>query len=166
VPAEAFAKFLYARDISNFNPRAPPSTAYQRHQKIINFSSVTAFVESSLRKGQFAEAETIIGVLELNIVPAEDAAESPMELPLLKIKVYEAYVVFCNERGIGRKAVDMAFWKKVRTLIPGLTEQRHRSAGRKRVIHFPSLKEARDSFQAAIHETSWDWEETGDDVLD
>jgi hypothetical protein len=72
VPAAAFAKFLYARDISKFNPRAPPSTEYQKHQKMIHFGSVTAFVELALRRGFFAEAETIPGVLELNLVLVED----------------------------------------------------------------------------------------------
>ena len=162
VPAAAFAKFLYNRDISAFNPKAPPSTEYQRHQKTINFGSVTAFVELALRRGWFAEAATIMGVLELNVVRAEDAAATTMQLPLLKTRVYDAYIEFCGERNIRRTAVDKAFWRKVRALVPGFNETRsHRENGRKRVITFPSLEETREQFLSAIHESDWDWEEEG-----
>jgi hypothetical protein len=86
--------------------------------------------------------------------------ETTMELPLLKTRVYEAYIEFCGERNIRRTAVDKAFWRKVRALVPGFKESRHRITGRKRVVAFPPLEKAREAFLSAIHESEWDWEES------
>jgi hypothetical protein len=161
VPAAAFARFLYERDISGFNPRAPPSTEYMRHQKVINFGSVTAYVEMALRRGRFTAGETFADSLDaLNLVQDDrEGDENMMQTPVLKTAVYDDYLVFCSERNIRRTAVDKAFWRKLRALVPSFTETRHRSVGRRRVLHFPSLKDARAQFLAAIHEADWDWEE-------
>ena len=47
------AHLLYNRDISNFKPRAIPSTNYKRHQKRINFDTVHGWVEKCLQDGHF-----------------------------------------------------------------------------------------------------------------
>ena len=77
-------------------------------------------MELALRRGVFAEAETIPGVLELNLVLVEDFAEDLLQVPLFKTRVYDAYLEFAGERKIRRTAVDEAFWRKVRALIPSL----------------------------------------------
>jgi hypothetical protein len=142
VPAAAFARFLYERDLSNFNPRAAPSTEYQRHQKTINFGSVTQFVELALRRGQFDEG----------LVLGEE------ETKLEKTRVYEAYLEFCTDRRISRRVMDAAFWRKLRSLVPGAVEHRApRSQGRVREMVFPLLAECRVEFQASVNETEWDW---------
>jgi hypothetical protein len=157
VPVVAFAKFLYERDISALNPRAPPSGNYMRHQKAINFGSVTSFCESALRAGEFAEAE---GLAALEVGDEQEA----MAVPVRKAAVYDAYLDFCRERGIRRTAIDKAFWRKMKSLLPGMQEFRaSRELGRQRMLRFPSLEEGRAMFVAAIHEKAWDWDECGDD---
>jgi hypothetical protein len=156
VPAVAFAKFLYERDISAFNSRAPPSGNYMRHQKAINFGSVTGFCESALRAGRFAELEPLA---ELQV-----DEEDEMVAPVLKSAVYEAYLDFCRGRGIRRTVIDKAFWRKMKSLLPGIQEFRGpREMGRQRMLRFPSVEEGRAMFVAAIHEKDWDWDECGDD---
>ena len=167
VPAASFAKFLYNYDLSGFNPRAPPSTEYQRHQKTINFGSVTAFVEHCLRRGHFTEhqeAPYSCSALDINddsTIDDDEESDGPTMIhEALKSTVFEYYLFFCAERGIRRTTIDKAFWRKVKTLVPGYSEHRRsRHTGRQRVVAFPSLVEARDCFATAIHEASWDWDE-------
>jgi hypothetical protein len=173
VPAGAFAKALYEHDLAGFNPRAPPSSSYQRHQKAINFGTVTSFVERALRSGSFAEeAECDLDDWEaMHDLDSEDAAEDAGEdagedvgedvmiRPLQKKAVYESYKLFCSGRNLRRMEIDTAFWKKVRELLPGFVESRSlRALGRKRMVTFPPLTECRANFIAAIHEKEWHWE--------
>jgi hypothetical protein len=170
VSAAAFAKHLYGRDLSSFNPRAPPSTEYQRHQKTINFGSVTAFVEHALRQGAFTgpfdSASTMMGASLADIDGADDDGGddgASFTRKVLKSDVYNSYLGFCTDRGIRRTAIDKAFWRKLRSLASGVTEHRlSRQLGHKRVVVFPALKEARKQFLAAIHEGAWDWDEMSD----
>jgi hypothetical protein len=165
VPTDAFAKALYEHDLTGFNPRAPPSSSYQRHQKAINFGTVTSFVEHAIRSGSFA-AEA--GDWEL-MHDAEDAKEDAKEdagdtedammQPVRKKAVYEAYKVFCSGRNVRRTEIDQAFFKKLFQLLPGLKEHRSsRADGRMRMVTFPPLSECQVQFIAAIHEKQWDWE--------
>jgi hypothetical protein len=158
VPSEAFAKYLYARDISTFNPRAPPSTEYQRHQKTINFGPTTAFVEHALREGKFADPAPL-GYMSIES-DDDDGDGDKFTLPLMKHHVYDRYLDFCCERRAKRPAIDKAFWRKVKALLPGLKQHRtHRDVGRKRMVVFPAIEIAREQFLTAIHEGNWDWDD-------
>jgi hypothetical protein len=154
VPAVALAKVLYERDISTFNPRAPPSGSYMRHQKAINFGSVTSYCESLLRRGQFAEAH------DWDECEHEGGEQEVISMPRKKTTVYKDYLDFCSGRGIRRTAGDHAFWRKMKSLVTSITEFRApRNLGQARMMQFPSLEEGRAQFARAIHETDWDWDE-------
>lgn len=80
--------------------------------------------------------------------------------------MYEAYLDFCRDRGIGRTAVGKAFWRKLKSLVTTITEFRaHRDLGQARMVQFPPLEESRAQFVGALHESSWEREDKNNHFL-
>ena len=144
VDVRAVAHMLYSRDLSTFNPRAVPSCAYQRHQKLINFESPLAFIEGVLRDASlFAEA----------------TSDKPRELCMTKDDFYARYREFCVQ-GSMRIAAMAQLCKEVKDAVGAAYDgdKKDSRTPRRRLIKITDLDLARDAFSARMRETEWEWD--------
>jgi hypothetical protein len=137
-----FAHYLYTLDLSDFIPESPPSTAYMRFQKKINFNSATDWIETQLR-------DTCASSLYNN---------QNQPVILHKNHLYSQYKSeYASERY--NQALNAAsFWKILRAIVPTMKNTRQTQGSKQiRVVQFPPLEEARKSFVSYVREQSWDW---------
>jgi hypothetical protein len=134
------AHYLYTYDLSNFNPRAPPSTDYMRFQKLLNFDSAVAWVEKEFR--------------ETNGFLFNENGQS-CERP--KRDIYQAY---CNREGaVKHKAtvVEPLFWKVFGRIVT-LKKGRESTGKRMHTVKLPDLATARLEFESFVKEIGrWNW---------
>jgi hypothetical protein len=142
---------LYNRDISGFNPRSIPSTAYGRAQKSINLDSPNAWIEHILQEGMIENKAFFIqtyGLLDAqdNRVPKDD--------------VIAAYRDFTRLPGQGyNNAVgDRQLITRLRDVIGVTTGKIGPRGYQKSCVTFPSLQDARDNFTKAMREKEWEWD--------
>src|SRR5262249_39705340 len=98
VDPRTFAYFLYHRSLSGYNPRKFISTAYTRHQKLINFETPMLFLDNLLR------------------MPDWEAKEHSRE------ELYDNYAAYCSRNGQGLKFKQVmgqaSFWHTFRAIFP------------------------------------------------
>jgi hypothetical protein len=157
VDPRAFAWLLYHRDISTFNPREIPATMYGREQKSINFDSSTSFIEHILREKsiQVAEDDARPGV-----VHALQLTESTMVPRKDLLAAYKLYAKTSPGQRYKPSQGERLLFDKIRKLTNATTN--HKPGGRGAQspgVCFPPLSEARQAFQKAMHEETWEWEE-------
>jgi hypothetical protein len=151
VDSRAFAYMLYNRDISGFNPRSIPSTAYGRAQKSINLDSPNAWIEHILQEGMI-QNKTIF-TQNYGLSGAQDNRVS-------KEDVIVAYQDFTRLPGQGyNNAVgDRQLLKKLRDVVGVTTGKIGPRGHQKSCVTFPCLEDARDNFTKAMRETEWEWD--------
>ena len=152
-PPEAFAKFLYERDISQFNPCAYPSTDYLLEQKLLNFDSVQTFVEHILRLKEMPDGSSRQddkGIIKIN-----------------KNDFYQSYLIFTRTTANRRVEVESTVMKRVLRIIgdKGLKESRPIvDKKRCRTLEI-NIEEARKGFCAYTKEPDWFQESDTHDAL-
>ena len=121
VDVRHFAHFLYSRDISKFNPRAIPSTSYHRHQKLLNFDTVTTWIEKVLRDGQ----------LDVDELDYQDKGELSAD----KSTSFEKNLIFQSyhyskaaDSKYKNKVGDKAFFKKLYAIFPEIPKNKTEGA--------------------------------------
>jgi hypothetical protein len=150
-----FARFLYERDISNFNPKAWPSTDYHRFQKVLNLPAVDstlAWVHDLLRD---AGGSNEFGQQTLRLHAREETA-------LSKDAVFCSYKDYCRNTsgsGVSARFLDSnSFFKKLYDVFPDLKDTRPGRLGQQvRCITFPDLADCRALFLVKMNEEKWDW---------
>jgi hypothetical protein len=152
-PPEAFAKFLYERDISQFNPCAYPSTDYLLEQKLLNFDSVQTFIEHILR---FKELPNVC----ISVFQIDSSKQEPQKTGIIdvdKSKFYQAYLAFTRTTANRRVEVESAVMKRILRIVgdKGLTVSRPVvDTKRCRQWHI-NIEEARKGFCAYTKEPNW-----------
>jgi hypothetical protein len=150
------AYMLYNRDLSGFNPRAMPSTSYQRYQKRLNFGSVHGWLEKCLRDGQF---EYMCG----NEVDELRSPDQWLEGGgiMSKETLYASYTAYATHQSQKFKKVvgDTSLFKTFYKAIAGAKTVKRGPKGKQApCVEIPCLQECRDSFAKAVHEPEWDWD--------
>jgi hypothetical protein len=147
VDVRHFAHFLYNRDISNYNPRAIPSSNYHRHQKLLNFDTVTTWLEQVLRNGGDADADLKLSANE--------------GTRFAKKAIFEHYHHSkAADSKYKNKVGDKAFFKKLYALLPEMPRNKKMGPRGNQVpaIIFPPLPRCKELFEKAMHETQWEWD--------
>ena len=138
----AVAHMLYNRDLSTFNPRAVPSSAYQRHQKVLNFESSMAFIEGVLRDA--SDFTPVIAGIRVLTQTKED--------------FYAKYREFCAQ-GSMRIAHRAQLFKDVKESVGETYTLTRESTGMRRYqISITDLALARDEFCKRMREAEWEWD--------
>ena len=147
---EDFGAFLYARDISNFEPRNMPVSKYMQHQKSINFDSVMTFVHRLLDDGCVTYKANATE-LPTKLFFEEDGLQE-----FSKMELYNSYQNMCKTPAFRYKTtvVPAAFWKKIRSVI----ELRDNRSGGVLQVIFPQLVESRLQFATYLcNGDTWKW---------
>jgi hypothetical protein len=150
VPAEAVAYMLYHRDISNFNPKQIPQTAYQRHQKELNFDTINHWICNALRTKKFTFPE--VGVFDINLDEDDCFASND--------SLYQSYVASATHASMkhhrGGVATSQQLFKSlIKIMGPEMTVCRYEHARGKR---FSNLDKCRKMFERHVNSDGWDWE--------
>jgi hypothetical protein len=149
------AYFLHTRDISHFNPRAMPSTAYQRYQKRINFDTVHGWVEKCLQDGHFGSTYSVCPYDELLQLGVWNAG-----CTMTKQTLHESYTNYATrssqkfKKVVGEITLFTSFYK----LTGGVQVKRGPRGTQSPCVKFASLKDCRDVFARAVYEPDWEWE--------
>lgn len=140
VPAEAFAHFLYTRDISAFDPRQLPATAAQREQKEHVMNSVARFWLRCLEDGRLDEKK------------AETKWPSDV---MTKATVYQLYSQACSRDGL-RCQPQSQFWTNMYKMVgPKETLEAPRGHAQARSIRLPDLATCRNKWRAFMCDPDW-----------
>jgi hypothetical protein len=144
VPVTAVAYYLYNRDISAFANvmRSVPSTAYTRHQKMINLESPVAFVHQLLDDGTHFDdygAGTVVS----------------------KDQLMEEYKNFCKGDKFTRQVGKSDFFKELNRVVgsSNVATSRPTVTGGHRgsSVCIKSQAVARGNFLKEVKEKSWNW---------
>lgn len=139
------AAFLYdmlRRDLSTFDPRNPPATAALQEQKLASLRGVDGWWASVLAAAEEADPEMGANLREWSA----DAAKRAVP----KADVYGDYVRYVEAAGRRefRPDPETLFWRRLKTMCPGLSEARPGTgSNRQRVVVLPTLGEARAAFE-------------------
>ena len=150
VTPKDFGAFLYARNLSNFEPRNMPASRYMQHQKTINFDSIMTFVHRLLDVGRVCYQPTG-AALPTKLFFSEDGPQA-----FAKEDVYNAYAQMCRTAAFKYKntVVRAAFWKKVRSVI----DVEDTKAGGVVQVVFPQFEECRTQFATYLcNADTWVW---------
>ncbi len=181
-PAEAFAKILYNRDISEFNPRVFKKTPLLQDQVERNWNSVKAWFHQALKDGGFTDKKHNDGFTVWNEIPYEEDYHTGKKVyGAVKIKdkkTKEKRVVYCKDylfdvyngtTADGRKMANNSFYRELKKNCLGKLYQEIRpnvkTGNRPSYIVLPSLDEARQNWNE-IQEYDYDWNEDDDWEID
>jgi hypothetical protein len=134
VPPEAFAKVLYDRDLTNFNPSNVPQTPLLRQQKLHTASAPVKWWHGCLDQGQ--------------LFPGQDWPQAAVP----KWRVLEAYA---SENGL-RARNDGQFWKELISMLG----DKHKFSKVQKVpsILFPTLEQCKTAFRKDQADMDWPFE--------
>ena len=133
----AFAKHLYERDVSKFNPRQFVKTKLLQDQVEHNWNSVEAFWHEKLNDQSIGN-EIWMNPNELHTLPNGEAYYS-------KQHVFDSYKDW-DGGSYSRKVGNVKFWKETITIFSIDTTLRLSGGGRTRYIQMPPIDEARQMF--------------------
>jgi hypothetical protein len=153
----AFLHDMLRRDLSKFDPRNPPATAALAEQKLASLRGVDGWWASVLAAAEEVEPEVGANLREWS----PDAAKRAVP----KADVYRDYVRYVAEAGRRefRPDPEALFWKRLKTMCPGLSEARPRTGSRQRVVVLPPLAEARAAFERHMGGAPIEWSLDGGD---
>ena len=171
-PADAFAKVLYNRDISEFNPRKFKKTDLLQNQVERNWNSVLAWWNTVVRDGGFTykndfiswgklhdgdfyESKELCGIIAKNKKGEKVTA-------YLKSWIHEVYMSVNSDT---RKFQDNRFWDDIRNncLDDLYDEQKIQQKKNRRIyVILPSLEEGRKKWNE-MQEYSYDYDNDGED---
>ena len=175
-PAEAFAKVLYNRDISEFNPRIFKKTKLLQEQVERNHNSVNTWWNMVLHDGGFyvegkgkfiewggLEKDDYIGDWKGGIWIEKDL-EGKCDTKTLYFKdwLFDCYYKTSSDN---RKASASSFYRDLRKNCLGnlyLEERIQFKGARRRYIHLPSLSEARKKWNQ-LQEYDYNYDDSSDD---
>jgi hypothetical protein len=151
----SIAHLGYTRDISKFNSRQFPTSAYQRYQKVINFDTVHLFVEENLQRGYFI-TEIPNGYDELTQTPDVWVQRGGV---MNKESLYNAYCIAASHACNRYNAVETstAFFNTLKKLICYESCKPGPRGEQERCLRIGTLANCRQKFQAGVHETTWEW---------
>lgn len=133
VPPEAFAKFLYARDLAGFNPRAVPQTDMLREEKLASASSVVQWWAGCLDRAE---------LIPLRAWPSA---------PLNKADLFAVY-----QRAAGVRAqADSQFWKQIVAMLRKDALKNSRRNHGQPHVQFPSLADCKADFRKYQCDPEW-----------
>lgn len=133
----AFAKHLYERDVSKFNPRQFVKTKLLQDQVEHNWNSVEAFWHEKLNDQSIVN-EVWMNPNELHTLPNGEAYYS-------KQQIFDSYKEW-DGGSYSRKVGNVKFWKETITIFSIDTTQRLSGGGRTRYVQMPPIDEARQMF--------------------
>jgi hypothetical protein len=151
-----FAHLLYTMDLSDFNPRSAPSSSYQRYQKLINFDSVTHWIEHVLHDDELHIQQKYEERSKNGLTPGLSHVQAHIQA-----SIYDDYVHYCSQPSMKYKQCvsDKRFWKATRGILYGITdgERTNRDHFQKRTVLFPDIKTCREQFASHVFEPEWNW---------
>lgn len=185
-PPEAFAKILYNRDISDFNPRIFKKTKLLQEQVERNHNSVKVWYRSILQAGGFSDFRVKNKYFDWGTIPTKDSSWNGTKMGCKTIKnkkgdkviAYEKdfiYEIYNQISADGRKFSKEAFYREFKkNCLDDLYKEirpRTKSGARPTYLILPSLKEARDKWnELQEYDYEYDegdeWEECTDDESD
>ena len=175
--SESFAKVLYNRDITNFNPRVFKKTKLLQDQVERNWSSVKVWFHNVLKDGGFTckpFKETVF-VEWGKLMISEDGYEEPIggfqKINKITNEIHNLYYkewLYSTYEGMfadGRKVSESGFYKEILKFL-NLEEIRPYHKGqRRRVFKLPTLDEARARWNdEQEYDYSWDEGSEWDDI--
>jgi hypothetical protein len=159
VPTEAFAKVLYNRDISQFNPRKFKKTALAQEQVERNHNSPKVWWNTVMRDGGFEYDGNFIDWGQCLKVNTGGYSSKKYGLELTDKKTGEKIVVYDKEwifkcydskNYDGRKFCNNTFWKEIQKNCLGKKLYREEKIQRKKqrriYVFLPSLEDARQAW--------------------
>ena len=173
-PADAFAKVLYNRDISEFNPRKFKKTDLLQNQVERNWNSVLAWWNTVVRDGGFTykndfiswgklhdgdfyESKELCGIIAKNKKGEKVTA-------YLKSWIHEVYMSVNSDT---RKFQDNRFWDDIRNSCLDdlyIEKKIQKKKSRRIYVVLPTLEEARKKWNE-MQEYSYEYENEDDDEL-
>ncbi len=181
-PAEAFAKILYNRDITDYNPRIFKKTPLLQDQVERNWNSVKAWFHQSLKDGGFTDKKHKDGFTTWNEVPYEEdyhmGKKSYGAVRIKDKKTKQKRVVYCKDylfdvyngtTADGRKMANNSFYRELKKNCLGKLYQEIRpnvkTGNRPSYIVLPSIEEVRENWNE-IQEYDYDWDDDDDWEID
>ena len=173
--AGSFAKVLYNRDISDYNPRIFKKTALLQNQVERNWNSVASWWNSVMRDGGFTLGNDFI---DWNTIHKEDSyydddlkkkcgikiknKQGEKKTAYLKTWIHQVYMSVNSDT---RKFQDNRFFDYLRNRCLGdlYSEQKIQKKKERRIyIIFPTIQEAREKWNE-MQEYEYKYEEEGDE---
>jgi hypothetical protein len=160
---EAMLYDLLKLDISDFDPRVFPRTEALGDQVIMSLDSICKFWFDLLSKAELVE---VLSYDYSNPVLDEPFSEGVHrikkvewdgEREINKSGFYHSYLEFCRSHQL-QIIPDALFWKKIRSLCPGIKDMRKNSGNRARVVVIPCLDQCRDNFICSTKISGFKWE--------
>lgn len=141
---KSIAKFLYARDITNFNPCEIINTKALRMQKIRSMSEFD---------------KTFLAILETGTVTVNGVENYISKASYSKTEFYKAI-------GAPMKFMQNSiFWTAAKKLFPTLSETRTQIAGKRTIwVQFPDIETMRNQFRQMYNDDEWAFDEADDCV--
>ena len=173
-PAEAFAKVLYNRDISEFNPRKFKKTDLLQNQVERNWNSVLAWWNGVIKNGGFTYENDFIEWGKLHKGDYYDSEKTKLCGIPIKDKQgnkHTAYLkswihsVYMSVNSDTRKFQDNRFWDDVRNdCLSDLYNEKKIQKKKERRIYLilPSLEDARKKWNV-LQEYEYEYEDEDDD---
>nr|QBK85305.1 MAG: DNA helicase [Iridovirus LCIVAC01] len=135
VPAEAFAYFLYKRNVENFIPTIIPKSKSLQVQKELSLNNVEAWWLKCLNEANICE----------RYIERWDKDKITKKL------FYETYKFECQ----GRASSSSIFWRKMKQLANYNEERLTINGNRQLVIILPSYNLCKQEFKKAMKEPDW-----------
>ena len=149
VPVEAWAKFLYSVDLTDFKPRNVPRTEFLRDQKRRAMSPLNRWVEYCLTEGQLMDEQ----------FPGQPGDEwETSSVSFTADQLFSSFKVFAKTQlsSVARLPDLAAFMKGLKkTLELGEARQVTRDGKRVRITDFPVLHECRARFSKHFDDKEW-----------
>ena len=174
VSSESFAKVLYNRDISNFNPRKFKKTKLLQEQVERNWNSPKVWYNNVMKdggfsyKGHFIEWNTVKKIYHKDYNETAEIIGKSISCKIdgkkIKNVVYKKDFIFnCYESFSydNRKFMNSAFWREIqKNCLDNLYDERRIQINnsRERFIFLPSLEEAREKWNE-LQEFKYDYED-------
>ena len=150
VPAAAFAKFLYNRDLTGFNVSRIPNTDYGAFQKELNLDPPLMFLDKFLKDDMTFDNDPL---------SASDWISFPddtMACVIEKDVFFNMYLAMCTRDKVRYPGVSAEFWKQIKSVIKGTTEPSKKPAGRRSIpITFPVISVCKAAFATHMREPKW-----------
>ena len=153
VPTTAWAKFLYSRDLTDWDPTDIPRTEFMREQKQNTMSALEAWWELCLVKGTLYQSELLPNAHYLVKWPDE-------AIQVVVGDLYHSYTAYgADQKKQSRLLGENIFAKQFKRLMK-LDDVRKVGGreNRSRVYDVPCLEECKRRFRAYFNDPDWNFE--------
>lgn len=152
VPVDAFAAFLYNRDISGFSPGQFPETEYIKEQKLRNLSPLQAFVEQMLSDCAIPGTDMFYEQKKMS----DDEQEPDLSvLTTSKDHLYQCYKRFC----IGARRFDQmaVFYRTIHKMVSMENGVKKAKGPKRTQMVVIDIIKSRAMFKKSVKEDRWEW---------